>query len=318
MLLPTRLARLVAIIWCLSGGALCFAQSRLSLPDYLAELNRLGAAVKAANGNPTQIVTIRDQLPISWEIEGSPQRTFSVRTDYLRQEFSSWGKAPSSDGQNTILAALQSLRSEASSMQQHGADYVVARTQLHQILAAAEFNAVHGPTLLDRLKQKLMHWLGELFMRIFASSSIPTLANVVVYGLLVIAVIVAAWWVYRTIENNAPLEVLLSNAPLPKKEWSQWLIEATDAAKLGNWRDAIHMTYWCGICFLEARGLWRPDRARTPREYLRLLPSASEYHPALLALTRSFEFTWYGRQDANADSFAAAVAQLEKLGCRLS
>lgn len=297
---------------------MCLAQTRLPVPDYLAELDRLAASVQSANGNPTQIVTIRDQLPVSWHIEDSQQRTFSVRTDYLRQELTDWGKAPSSDCQNKILAALQSLRNEASSTQQHGADYAAAHDQLNQILAAAEFSAVHGPTLLDQLKQKIMNWLGELFMRMFASSSIPTLANIVVYGLITIAVLVAAWWVYRTIQNNAPLEVLLSNAPLQKKEWGQWLVEAKGAAELGNWRDAIHMTYWCGICFLEARGLWRPDRARTPREYLRLLPSTSEYHAALLALTRSFEFTWYGRQDATADSFAAAVAQLEKLGCPVS
>jgi hypothetical protein len=317
MLLPTRLARLVAIIWWISG-ALCLAQSRISLPDYLAELDRLGAAVKAANGNPTEIATIRDQLPISWEIEDSQQQTFRVRTDYLRQELTNWGKAPSSDGQNKILAALVSLRTEANSAQKRGADYIAARTQLNQILAAGEFNTVHGPTLLDRIKQKLMNWLGELLMRMFASSSIPTVANVVVYALVIIAVIVAAWWVYRTIQSNTPLEALLSNAPLQKKEWSQWLVEAKAAAGLGDWRDAIHMAYWCGICFLEARGLWRPDRARTPREYLRLLPPASEYHPALLALTHSFEFTWYGRQGANADSFTAAMAHLEKLGCPVS
>jgi Domain of unknown function (DUF4129) len=62
--------------------------------------------------------------------------------------------------------------------------------------------------------------------------------------------------------------------------------------------------------------MWRPDSARTPREYLRLLPSASEYRPALADLTRGFELVWYGTQPADSRAFARTMAQLEELGCR--
>jgi hypothetical protein len=49
-----------------------------------------------------------------------------------------------------------------------------------------------------------------------------------------------------------------------------------------------------------------------------LLPSSSEHHPTLMALTRSFEVVWYGKQEADADAFSQTLAQLEKLGCHSS
>jgi hypothetical protein len=62
--------------------------------------------------------------------------------------------------------------------------------------------------------------------------------------------------------------------------------------------------------------MWPPDRARTPREYLRLLPWSSGYQPALTALTRDFEVVWYGKQEADAQAFSRALERLEQLGCR--
>ena len=62
----------------------------------------------------------------------------------------------------------------------------------------------------------------------------------------------------------------------------------------GEWRDAIHLAYWAGISFLERQGFWKPDRARTPREYLRL-SLRSEYRETLRALTQIFELAWYAK-----------------------
>jgi uncharacterized protein DUF4129 len=123
-------------------------------------------------------------------------------------------------------------------------------------------------------------------------------------------------WMYRTIRSSAAHETILAGPlPVSAKEWTVWLAEARAAANRGDWRDAIHLAYWCSISYLEARGVWRPDRARTPREYLRLMPPSSADRPALAALTQGFELVWYGMQDADADAFAQALAQLKKLGC---
>jgi hypothetical protein len=124
---------------------------------------------------------------------------------------------------------------------------------------------------------------------------------------------------YRTIRNSAELETIFpSPLPVSSKEWRVWIAEARAAADAGNWRDAIHCGYWCGISFLEARGMWRPDTARTPREYLRLISSSSEERETLSTLTRSFELVWYGTQPADARAFSDTLAQLEKLGCQFN
>jgi hypothetical protein len=95
-----------------------------------------------------------------------------------------------------------------------------------------------------------------------------------------------------------------------------WLSEAKACAASGRWRDAVHLAYWAGMSFLEASGAWRPDQARTPREYLKLITASSELRPVLSTLTQQLEVTWYGYRPAGPESFAETLTQLEKLGCR--
>jgi hypothetical protein len=85
-------------------------------------------------------------------------------------------------------------------------------------------------------------------------------------------------------------------------------------AAQGLWREAIHYLYWAAIARLESRRLWPADRARTPREYLRLLPAADPRRANLTTLTRSFERTWYGGREAGASDFKAALKQAAELG----
>jgi hypothetical protein len=82
----------------------------------------------------------------------------------------------------------------------------------------------------------------------------------------------------------------------------------------GLWRDAIHFLYWAAISRLESRHLWPADRARTPREYLRLLSGADPRKANLATLTRSFERTWYGGREADASDFKAALKLAAELG----
>jgi hypothetical protein len=104
--------------------------------------------------------------------------------------------------------------------------------------------------------------------------------------------------------------------PVSARGWRIWLAEARAAAQSGNWRDAVHLAYWAGISLLETQGAWRPDSARTPREYLRLIPEANPHRPTLSSLTRKFELVWYGGQPADEQVFAQTLEELEKLGCR--
>jgi hypothetical protein len=124
-------------------------------------------------------------------------------------------------------------------------------------------------------------------------------------------------WTLRRLRGRrgepAPREIV-PFAP-SARSWHLWLAEARSLAQQQDWRNAIHMAYWAGISFLEEHGAWKPNRARTPREYLRLLGARTPKHEPLAALTRQLELVWYGYNDAAESDFNQALAELEKLGC---
>src|SRR6202521_5702586 len=99
---------------------------------------------------------------------------------------------------------------------------------------------------------------------------------------MALALLAVAYWMYRTIRSNAGVEAI---APLSlsvsSKGWKLWMKEARLAAESGNWRDAIHLGYWCGISFLEAQELWRPATARPPRGNFRLFARARQHSKTL-------------------------------------
>jgi Domain of unknown function (DUF4129) len=287
----------------------------LVVSEYIAELNRFSSAAKRLD-QPEQVPDLLKEVPRLWRIQ-TETRVFEVPSEWLRLDLQDWQRKPSQDIKDRICARLQMLSTEAASFQLQQSDVSQKRVLLNGILAGAEFKDLHGPTWIDHLKQRLTELLIRLLGRVVRASAVPTIGNIAVYVLITLALLVLAYWIYRAIHDSAELETIL-RYPLPvsSKEWKTWMEEARLAADAGNWREAIHLSYWCGISFLEAQGLWRPDVARTPREYLRLLPSASEHRATLGALTRSFELVWYGTQPADAQAFSETLAQLEKLGCQ--
>jgi hypothetical protein len=97
------------------------------------------------------------------------------------------------------------------------------------------------------------------------------------------------------------------------KRWQLWLEEARAAARAGDYRHAVHLAYWAAISKLESRGSWRPDSARTPREYLRLLPKGSQFKTPLADITGSFERAWYGNRVPPLQECEEFVAKVESI-----
>ena len=139
-----------------------------------------------------------------------------------------------------------------------------------------------------------------------------------IYTIIGCALLVILLWTWRRLrgrrEEPAPREIV-PFAP-SARSWRLWLAEARSLGQQQDWRNAVHMAYWAGISFLEENGAWKPNRARTPREYLRLVGTRTPKYPPLAALTRQLEVVWYGYSDAGEPDFNEALAQLEKLGCR--
>lgn len=308
---------LLFLLSCVAAGAESAQPeaSPLSPSEYVAELDRLLSAVKDLDRHPERSADLLEQLPAVWHVDAERQK-FAISPDWLRRDIHVWKASRDRSDLNRVIEGLQVRRSEAVSFQEPPLDASGARAALPRILAGREFSDVHAPTWIDRMKERVARFMFELLGRAFQSSWIPTISRLFVGGLIALAVVMLAFWMYRALRSNVAHETLrVASLPVSAKEWTTWLAEARSAADGGNWREAIHFAYWCSITFLEARGMWRPDRARTPREYLRLLPASSEHHPALTALTRCFERVWYGTDAADAEIFSQALAQLKKLGC---
>src|SRR5258706_5821596 len=288
------------VLWARFVCTACFARTEPAPPqpdahqvsDCVAELDGLHPVVKQL-ATAEEVRAVLNSIPPVWRVQGA-QQTFEVRSEWLRLDLNEYQKDPSHDIQDRILARLQILRSEAASFQDSPANVSQKRELLNAILAGREFQNIHGPTWFDRLKQRALQALIRLLSRVFRSSAIPTIGNVVVYGLMALALLAVAYWMYRTIRNNAGLETIGSHAPpVSSKGWKLWMNEARRAADSGNWRDAIHLAYWCGISFLEAQELWRPDTGRTPRGNTRLLFPTTLNPPAPVALPRNLALVLY-------------------------
>jgi hypothetical protein len=307
---------------CVALGATARAQSipslTLALPQYIQTLDDTLAGVRSLRENPQNSDIVRRSLESAWhvEVEG---RVFEVPTQTILQDFDAWKRKPTDEALDRVVQELETLHDQAIATQAHAPDFAARHATLNSILARREFRDVHGQTWLDRLKQKitdlLLKWLG----RVISASVIPTISNILVYGLMILAVLALAYWMYRSLREGARLESIMPVAvPVSAKQWPIWLSEARAAAARNNWRDAIHLAYWGGISFLEAQGAWRPDEARTPREYLQLLSATSTHQPALRGLTTRLESVWYGMQAADAEAFQQTVVELERLGCPCS
>ena len=273
------------------------------------------AQTRKLKNEPQRANEVLKAIPGAWSVTAD-NRTFEVSTQNIRRDLGAWQQKPDSELLDRVVQHLETLLYEAAAYEAPAADASSRRVLLNNILARGEFNRVHGQTWVDRLKQRWTELLVRLLGRALSSSAIPTISDVVVYGLIVIAVLVLAYWMYRSVRDGAKLETIMPAAmPVSAKEWPLWISEARAAAARGDWREAIHLAYWGSISFLEMQGAWRPDVARTPREYLRLLPAASDHLPALRALTVRLETVWYGMQAADADVFQQTLAELERLGC---
>jgi len=287
-----------------------------SISEYAAELDRLANLADAANTDPGAAGEALNDLRGDWNVQAGGQ-TFEVKTAWLGDQFEKLKNKPEPDVHAQLLARLRSMRADAEAFEQTPPDSAAARAALTRILARSEFHQVRGPSWWDRLKFRIEMWIYRMLSRFFGSSSAPVVGRIFVWTLVAGAVLVLAWFVYRTIKENARLESIMPEVvPVSAKLWRAWLDEARAAAAKGQWREAVHLAYWAGISFLEASGMWRPDQARTPREYLRLLPAGSEHRAALSTLTRTLEVTLYGNQPAGPETFAETVSHLENLGCR--
>lgn len=299
-------------------------------PSFAAELQRIGNAIKQEKASAANMAALREKLPSQWELAAA-ERHYSLSAEPLRALLreAEKEKKPENRAAKVTEAAewvfdLANQVHAFGGVQTHSA--LGARPTLERILNRREFGSVHGPTAWDLFRQRINHWIENLLMRFFRQiGRYPIGAKILYWGIVIAVVVWLAVALFRYWTKRAAREELQTpDAVAFVRTWQEWIRTAREAATRGDFRKAVHSTYWAGISYLEDSGVVKKDRARTPREYLRSVSHATELaasgrrtREALAALTIALEQVWYGRRPASNQDFTNAIESVEALGCQL-
>lgn len=304
----------LAVMQCLAGEN----GPAISLNEYRERLGHFTASADLLKDHPEQTAQLITEIPDQLNVN-TGTREITVNFRDLKNDLTSFSSAEASQKPERLLQIrdyLGELQSAAINLS--NTDHKAEQQKLSEILSRREFHKVRGPSAADTFLAKIYRWLARwLFKLRIGSGATNNVLQGVVYTLVGLAVLLMLIWTVRSLrrqEPDVPREIM-PFAP-SAKSWRAWLAEARKSAEMQDWRNAIHLAYWAGISSLESGGAWKPNRARTPREYLRMVGTRSPHHPPLSALTRKFEVVWYGERVAAETDFQETLAQLEQLGCR--
>ena len=328
----------VPVVWCAAGTAKqdsppAAAASGNVYPDasaFAAELRQIGNAIEKVKADPAGIAAVRKKLPAHWEVttnEGhyslaaEPVRALLHEAENEKKPESIAAKA--AEASEWALELANQLRAYAGAQTEKRGG---GRSSLEKILSQREFGSVHGPTKWDLLRQRVSRWIQDLLIRLFSQiGRHPMGANVLLWLMVIAVVVWLAMTLFRYWTRRAALEELQAPESVTfTRTWQEWIQVAREAATRGDFREAVHSAYWAGICYLEDGGVVRKDRTRTPREYVRLVSTSTQFvgsgrrmREALSAQTVVLEQVWYGRRPASQQDFADAMQNIEALGCQL-
>ncbi|MGH9613174.1 MAG: DUF4129 domain-containing protein [Bryobacteraceae bacterium] len=296
----------------------------LTLAQFQAQLDRLNSQITGLETQPQNAEALRKSLPRQWTVTGGPHPV-EVGTKTLDDALTAFQKEGAAR-KKTILrelhTQLSAIRAEGDGYTQPEATDAAMRKRLDDILAAREFGDEHGPSLFELWRERVDAWLRKWWDKLFGNlhltpPGIDWLGRIFVWLVICAATCLLAVWLLR-VYLRKPVEYTREIIPFAPsaKSWRIWLAEARGQAERGDWRNAIHLAYWASVSYLEASGLWIPDRARTPREYLRAVDARDPKKQPFTALTRRFENVWYCSRQAGPADFDATLAELEKIGCQ--
>jgi hypothetical protein len=292
---------------------------QLTFAEFETEMQRLDEGITSLKPNPDDAASFHSSIPDKYIVVGNGT-SFSIENTVLKKSVGEY-KIAYPERKADLLAAMQSSvkqMREGLFAYSQASDHGLERAKLAEVMSRKEFRRVTGPTLIDIWTEKAKIWILRILTKLFGNLPDPEQgSNVLTWILIAVATSLLAIWLVRNIRRK---EVEYTREPIlfapSSTHWRTWLAQAQSSAENGNWRDAIHFAYWAGISNLEESGAWAPDKARTPREYLRIISPRDPNRPALSALTKKFEVVWYGEFPAAAGDYQETLQQLEALGCR--
>jgi uncharacterized protein DUF4129 len=286
---------------------------QLDLQSYQREL----AHIEDVSKNPQEIGEFRRSLPDAWRVKDG-DRVYSVPTREISEALREIEHDPKKATTAQLETRLKEMRKQAEelSLPSSGANAVEADRKLKKILERGEFQDASGPSAWDLIKARINRWLFEHFLKLLRFLHIrQKTGNAIAWGVIFVAVVLVFYVVIRWLTKSTKAVSFRAEVELMESDARHWAQEALAAADRGDFREAVHCAYWASVAHLEDLRILPRDRARTPRESLRLMDPHPKEKGVLQAITHSFELIWYGYRPVSAAEWAGTKDQLEKMGC---
>jgi Domain of unknown function (DUF4129) len=290
-------------------------QTEPDVARYESELDRIAESVQHAD----RIPPLRKSLPRAWPVRVA-DKTIEVPTAWLAADLKKMDEDPERAASlaQEITSRLMTMRKAAEGLQQGtgSVNLDAAHSQLDRILSGREFGAAQGPSQFDILKARIARWISNQIYKILRGLHLGAKAgNALAWIIVGIAFLALGCWVWRTLSPSRGKREIAEEAATESNDPREWARDALAAAERGDYREAVHCAYWAAVVHLETLGVLKRDRARTPRESLRLLEPHPNEQNLLREFTRRFELIWYGYRPASASDWSEAQSHLEKMGC---
>jgi hypothetical protein len=290
-------------------------QTELDVASYASELDRCAQSIE----HPATIHQLRQSLPRSWRVRVG-DKTVEVSTAWLAADLKKIDEDPAKTDSlsQEVSARLVVMRKQADGLEQGttSVNFEAAHTQLDKILSGREFGSAQGPSQFELLKARIARWISDQIYKILRRLHLGAKAgNALAWTIVGIAFLALSFWVWKTSWPATRRQGALAEVASESNDPREWARDALRAADRGDYREAVHCAYWAADVHLETLGVLKRDRARTPRESLRLLDPHPTEQDLLREFTRRFELIWYGYRPASANDWSEARSNLEKMGC---
>lgn len=310
--------RIVTILLALTIGVRpseAAAQDTRDAAQFAAEISRLAADLAAAT--PQTAAEIEKRLRPVWSVRHG-SRQYDVPAESIRTAIRDAARDPSkwADERERIAERLRALAREASTLAAQPAPPAGghARAVLDRVLADPEFGRLRAQSAMQQWWQRIVDWVAGVLRRMgLGRVANAATAEVIAWTVSLVAFGALLVWLISVLgrsRSRARLEV--SDAAVETPSASAW---ARRAAAAEDPREAVRCGYRAAMRRLEEEGVWRVDDARTPREYLRLLPEAHRRRSPVAEVARRFEEIWFGARRATDEDRLTLMKRLRELEC---
>lgn len=288
-----------------------------TLAEYVDQAHQL-QAVAAACAQKAAACVLPAAIP-DQKVSLASGGSFTARYQWFTAAVTAARAMPDAARSAEMRAAEQHLDADladALASPAPAANFSHARKDADAILAGREFATADQQSLWDKIAEWVLTWIDDALGHVAAfSSRSPWIGSLIEWGLAALACALVLMWILRAVRRDRLRLGYEAGRQIEVTEERvlNWMREAEQRAAAGAFRDAVHCLYWASIATLEGRRFWHPDRARTPREYLRLLDSASAAAALLRRQTMAFENIWYGLRPAQQSDYEQALRLHQQL-----